>query len=73
MDKEVLMCILARYFLICLALAVSFAVQADPPALQEGKDAARLYSLAAREAQHQALSAMPEASVQYGPYGRLDS
>lgn len=62
---------LTRRVLFCASIGLSLAVRADPPTLQQDSHAARLHSLAAREAQLQALSAMPGADVEYRAYGRL--
>lgn len=65
------MCSLSHCVFFLVGVVASLSAQADPPKLQQEPDAARLYGLAAREAQYQALSAIPEAEVKYGKYGRL--
>jgi hypothetical protein len=54
-----------------LTLSITVHAQAGPPALQQSGSAARLYSLAEREAQYQALSAMPAVDVEYRGHGRV--
>lgn len=54
-----------------IVLAFGLSAQADPPKLQQDGDATSMYSLAAREAQHQALSAIPGVEVKYGTKGRV--
>ncbi|HKU13168.1 MAG TPA: hypothetical protein VJQ52_02160, partial [Steroidobacteraceae bacterium] len=49
----------------------SVAAQADGPTLQRSVNSAGIYSLTAREAQYQALSAMPAIEIEYGPHGRV--
>lgn len=54
-----------------VGVLLSLAAHADPPALQQDRGAARVYDLAAREAQYQELAAIPGAKVQYGKFGRV--
>jgi hypothetical protein len=60
-----------RICVLVLAIGFSVAAPADPPALQQDPVSARLYDLATREAQYNALRAIPGAQVQYGSFGRL--
>ncbi len=59
----------------CLVVAVltasAFAAEAGSPKLQTSPESTKLYELSAREAQFQAVSAMPQVDVEYGAYGRI--
>lgn len=59
------------FLLLPVLSLVTFSSAAGTPALQTSAEAARLYDLATREAQHRALLAMPQADAEYGAYGRV--
>ena len=60
-----------RILFLSISLLSSLAAQADGPTLQLSASSARIYSLATREAQYQALWAMPAVELEYGPHGRV--
>jgi hypothetical protein len=63
----------ARFVSISLFTLFTASTQAGTAALQASPQAARVYDLAAREAQFQAISAMPQVDVEYGSVGRIRS
>src|SRR5688500_4330856 len=65
--------LLALVFIPQLAFAASPAMRTpSPPTLQTSTASARLYDLAAREAQYRALLSMPKVDIQYTPAGRVE-
>jgi len=60
-----------RICVLVFGLAFSVAASADRPVLQQDPASAKLYDLATREAQYNALRAIPDVQVQYGSFGRL--
>ena len=61
-------CPLVIHFLLLLLPLTTYA---ETPKLQQSAQAAHLYDLATREAQHRALSAMPPVDVEYRAFGRI--
>lgn len=59
------------FLFVTISVILVRAAYAEPPALQNDRATARLYELAAREAQFQSLAAIPDADVEYSNFGRL--
>src|SRR5262245_61931808 len=60
-----------QYLALAVLSACALAAEAGNPKLQTSRESAKLYELAEREAQFQAVSAMPQVEVDYGAYGRI--
>lgn len=54
-----------KYLVLAVLTAAAFAAQAGSPKLQTSSASTGLYELAAREAQFQAVSAMPQVDVEW--------
>ena len=59
----------AIWLFFSAAILFSLPAQSERAVLQQDPEAAKLYSLAEREAQYRALSAMPQVDVTYRKYG----
>jgi Zn-dependent metalloprotease len=59
------------YVLLSVFALLAASAQAETAKFQDSPEAARAYPTVKREAQLQAVSAMPQVDVQYGAYGRI--